>query len=109
MAGYGRRIIALLIDWFLASGVAMLVFPGVAAAPLLIFAGMQLLMLGLLGTTIGKRVVRIQVVRVGGAPMGLVKALIRTVLLMLIVPLVLVDSDGRGLHDRVAKTVEIVM
>jgi uncharacterized RDD family membrane protein YckC len=62
-----------------------------------------------LGTTVGKRVAGIQVVRVGGAMAGPWKALIRTVLLVVVVPPFIIDADGRGLHDRVARTVEIRM
>ena len=35
---------------------------------------------------------------------GFLSALARTILLCLVVPAVVWDSDGRGLHDRVAGT-----
>lgn len=35
------------------------------------------------------------------------RALLRTVLLCLAVPALIWDRDGRGLHDRLAKTVEV--
>lgn len=109
MAGYGRRFLALFIDWVLALVLGAVFFNGNEFAPLLIFAGMHILMIGLLGTTIGKRLARIQIVKVGGASASLITSLIRTALLMLIVPLIIVDSEGRGLHDRLAKSVEITM
>lgn len=109
MAGYGRRFLALIIDWVIAVGLGALFFNGSEIAPLLIFAGMHILMIGLLGTTIGKRIARIQIVKVGGANATLSTSLIRTALWMAIVPLIIIDSDGRGLHDRLAKSVEIVM
>ena len=109
MAGYGRRFLALIIDWLIALGLGALFFSGSQVAPLLLFAGMHILMVGLLGTTIGKRIARIQIVKVGGARATLLTSLIRTALWMVIVPLIIVDSDGRGLHDRLAKSVEIVM
>ncbi|WFP15482.1 RDD family protein [Citricoccus muralis] len=109
MAGYGRRFLALIIDWVIALGLGALFFNGSEIAPLLIFAGMHILMIGLLGTTIGKRIARIQIVKVGGANATLSTSLIRTALWMVIVPLIIIDSDGRGLHDRLAKSVEIVM
>lgn len=109
MAGFGRRILALLIDW----GVAMLIsnvwFEASSLATLLTFAAMHILLVGTLGTTLGKRIVRIQVVRLGGAWAGPVKALVRTLLLCLVVPPLVMDADGRGAHDKLAGTVEIRM
>jgi len=35
------------------------------------------------------------------------RALLRTVLLCLALPALIWDRDGRGLHDRLAKTVEV--
>jgi uncharacterized RDD family membrane protein YckC len=109
MAGWGRRILAIVIDWFIALTVSNLWFEAHPFATLGFFALMQVLLVGLLGTTLGKRLAGIQVVRVGGAMTGLWKALIRTVLLVLVVPPFLIDGDGRGLHDRLAGTVEIRM
>ena len=35
------------------------------------------------------------------------RALLRTVLLCLAIPALIWDRDGRGLHDRLARTVEV--
>jgi uncharacterized RDD family membrane protein YckC len=109
MAGWGRRVLALVIDWFIPALVSTVWFQGNSLVTLGLFFVMQVLSVGVLGTTIGKRIVRIQVVRVGGAMTGLPKALLRTVLLCLLVPPLVIDGDGRGLHDRVAGTVQIRM
>lgn len=109
MAGWGRRVLALIIDWFIASIMSQVWFQGHSLATLGLFMLMHVLLVGLLGTTIGKRLVRIQVVRVGGARAGLPQALLRTVLLCLLVPPLVTDGDGRGLHDRAAGTVQILM
>ncbi len=109
MARWGRRVLALVIDWFIPAVVSAVWFQGHSLVTLGLFVVLQVLGLGLLGTTIGKRLVRIQVVRVGGAMTGLPKALLRTVLLCLIVPPLVIDGDGRGLHDRAAGTVQIRM
>ncbi|MFC7402180.1 RDD family protein [Citricoccus sp. GCM10030269] len=109
LAGWGRRILALVIDWFLAVMISTLWFHGHPMATLGIFAAMHVLFLSLLGTTLGKRLAGIQVVRVGGAMTGPWKAIVRTVLLCVVVPPLLIDRDGRGLHDRLAGTVEIRM
>lgn len=109
MAGWGRRVLALVIDWVIPSVAANLWFDGHPLVTLALFFVLQTLGTGLFGTTFGKRLTGIQVVRVGGAMTGLPKALLRTVLLCLVVPPLVVDGDGRGLHDRAAGTVQIRM
>lgn len=109
MAGWGRRLLALVIDWFIPALVSNVWFQGHSLVTLGLFVLLQTLGVGLLGTTIGKRLAGIQVVRVGGAMTGLPKALLRTVLLCLLVPPLVIDGDGRGLHDRIAGTVQIRM
>lgn len=68
---------------------------------------MHWLLVGLLGATIGKALFRIQVVRVGGASVGLWQAAIRALLLGLFIPAIVMDKDQRGVHDLLAKTVVI--
>ncbi|GAB3178791.1 RDD family protein [Nesterenkonia halophila] len=108
MAGMGRRLVALLIDWLVAGLISAAWLGGDSLLTLLIFAGMHTILLGLLGTTLGKRVVRLQVVR-GPRPAGVPRALLRTVLLLLILPAVLTDGEGRPLHDAAAGTVQLRM
>lgn len=109
MPGVGRRLLALGIDWAVALVISNVWFGNAPWATLAIFAVMHILLLGTLGTTLGKRIARIQVVRLGGAWAGPVKALVRTVLLCLVVPPLMVDADGRGAHERLAGTVQIRM
>jgi uncharacterized RDD family membrane protein YckC len=45
------------------------------------------------------------VVRLDGRPPGLWRAALRTALLLLLVPALVWDRDGRGLHDKAAGTV----
>ena len=49
----------------------------------------------------------IRVARVDGKPVGLVMGLVRTVLLLVVVPALVFDKDLRGLHDRAARTIVI--
>lgn len=70
------------------------------------FAVQVLLLTALTGQSIGMRVVGLQVVRLArrdGAP-GFLPAAIRTALLGLLVPAMITDRDGRGLHDKAAGT-----
>jgi uncharacterized RDD family membrane protein YckC len=67
---------------------------------------MTVVTVGLFGITPGQAALGIRVVplRAGGAFVGL-WAIPRTVLIFLIVPPLLLDANGRGLHDRLCRTV----
>jgi uncharacterized RDD family membrane protein YckC len=67
----------------------------------------NLLLVGTAGATAGQRMVGVQVERLDGNRPGLLKALIRALLLGLAVPaLTLIwERDRRGLHDVASQTV----
>ena len=123
-ASLGRRVVALVVDWTLAQTVSWAFFTDRAAASegpvavfldanpvatLVVFALSTVVLVGTAGATIGHRLLGLRVTRLadvgttGRAP-GLVPALARTVLLCLVVPPVVWDASGRGLHDVVAGT-----
>ena len=122
MARLGRRIAALAIDWFASLAVSWVFFPdpqsaapgllsGDPTATLAVFAGTTAILVSTLGTTIGHRLLGLQVVRLrdvrdpaGWRPPGLA-GLLRTVLLSLGIPAAIWDRDGRGMHDAAAGTV----
>ena len=106
----GRRLAALFIDWLIAAMAAALFF-GVTYPPegipqnlviTAIFVGQVAILTGLLGVSIGKRITRLRVENPAGRPIGIPKALLRTVLLTLIVPAIVMTDDKRGLHDLAA-------
>ncbi len=116
LAPMPRRILALAIDWFGSLAVSGLLFPedgaarGVLAgdpfATLAVFAVSSVVLVGLLGHTIGHRVTGLRVARLrDGRVPGPVAGVVRTALLLLVVPAVVWDGDGRGLHDVAAGTV----
>lgn len=108
MASFARRLGAVFIDWFIAAGIALFLFgPQATWAPLVSFFVLVAVQLGFTGSTIGKRLFRMQVVEVGGATLSWPKALLRTLLLCLVVPPFVMDADGRGAHDKISNTVEI--
>lgn len=109
MASYPRRIGAVFIDWFVASGVGMIIVPGNQWVVLATFLFIHFALLWLFGTTLGKRIFRIQVVQLGGATIKLYQAAIRAILLCLFIPVLIIDRDSRGLHDKLAGTVQIHM
>ena len=71
------------------------------------FALEVVLLTALTGQSLGMRVLGIRVARLADldAPPGFVAAALRTALLMLVLPALVFDRDGRGLHDKAARTV----
>jgi uncharacterized RDD family membrane protein YckC len=106
VASIGRRLLALLLDWLLCTLIALAVFHS-RWWTLPIFAVETYLLTALTGFTVGKRILSIRVVRLDGRPVGLGWALVRTILLLLVVPALITDRDLRGLHDRAANTIVI--
>lgn len=105
LAPLGRRVLALAIDWTLCLVIANAVFSRNPWGPLGVFALENVALVGTIGTTIGHRLLRLRVVRLGGGAAGIVRASARTVLLCAAIPAAVWDADGRGLHDRLAGTV----
>jgi len=68
---------------------------------------MNLLLVGTLGSTIGHRLLGIQVVGIDGTRAGPLFTVIRTVLLALMIPALFWDRDTRGFHDKIAYTVTV--
>ena len=78
---------------------------GKPMATLAIWAVQHLILVATLGTTIGHRIFGLRVVRDDGVtPVGFAKAAIRTLMIALVIPAVVWDDEGRGLHDRAAGT-----
>jgi uncharacterized RDD family membrane protein YckC len=108
----GKRILALIIDW----ASAILVVQVIPNAPeygtqrnslltLIIFALEVILFTWLMGASFGQRIVGLRVKDfVKDSNPSLLQSIFRTLLIVLIIPPLLADSDGRGLHDRLAKT-----
>ena len=107
VASLGRRMGAFLIDIALSGLAAWLI---TSPEPpqnlgLYIWAGMTVLTVGLFGITPGQALLRIRVVPMSGGNFVGLWAIPRTLLVFLIVPPLLVNSDSRGLHDRWCRTV----
>ena len=60
------------------------------------------LITGLLGYSIGKRVVGLKVVREDGSPIGFARAMLRTALVSLVLPALINTEQRRGLQDIAA-------
>jgi uncharacterized RDD family membrane protein YckC len=114
LARFGRRLVAVTVDWFVCTLIASglmhyrLGEGGLGPfKPLAVFVVMNLLLVGTLGSTIGHRLLGIRVLRVDGTAAGPVLALIRTLLLAVVIPAVIWDRDTRGFHDKIAGTVVV--
>ncbi|WP_395639936.1 RDD family protein [Pseudolysinimonas sp.] len=106
----GRRLIALAIDWALAYGLSLAFFSTGpwqtdALINLALFAGIQLLFLLVVNGGVGHLLLGMRVVPLNPGRLAPWRPLVRTLLLCLFIPAVIMDSDQRGLHDRVAGTV----
>ena len=104
IARLGRRIGALFLDY----GAAYLIsgfFGWDPLAILAIFAAIQLLFIPTLQGSPGHRIFGLRVVRLDGAWVGLWRPIVRTLLLIVVVPAAIWDADQRGLHDKAAGTV----
>ena len=108
----GKRILALILDW----AAAILVVQVIPNAPayatpkhslltLIIFGVEVALFTWMMGSSFGQRIMglRIRDIRIDRNP-TFIQSLIRTLLIMVVIPPLLADSNSRGLHDRLAKT-----
>lgn len=103
-APLGRRVVALVVDWGLATAISAGFLDNHPLATLGVFALMTLVLVATRGATIGHTLLGLRVRAVdGGAPRPL-QALIRTGSLCVVVPAVVWGLDGRGLHDVWAGT-----
>jgi len=118
IARIGRRIGALVIDYLLATIIAtgflgydQFALPGEAGwtqfAPMMVFAALQIIFIPLLAGGPGHLILGMRVVRMGGGWVGVWRPIVRTLLLVLVIPAVIWDADQRGLHDKAAGTVLI--
>jgi len=108
----GRRVVALLLDWFAAILVTLLIFPGLtygesdfSLAVLGVFAFEVWILTWLTGSSFGQRLLRLQVVAVRGKRLGAISTAVRTALICLVIPPLVWDQDTRGLQDKAARSV----
>jgi hypothetical protein len=111
MATLGRRVAALFIDWV----AAMIISRALVGTPettleqfatLGIFALEVTVLTWLWGSSFGQRLVGIRVVG-RTRRLGLVAAALRTLMICIVLPPLIWDADGRGLHDRAVDSVVV--
>ncbi|TXS50826.1 RDD family protein [Streptomyces sp. t39] len=112
VAPLGRRFGALFLDWGLCFLIAYGLFAGssqqaTSNRALLIFFIVAVLTVGTIGSTPGKRIFGLRVISENGGRLGFGWALVRSVLLCIAIPALVWDRDGRGLHDRLGRAVQV--
>ena len=99
VATFLRRVGGITVDWVLCIFVAQGLLGSLGRPDLLTLAVLlveHVLLVGTLGATVGHRVLGLRVETLDGRPPGPVRALVRSVLLVLVVPALLSDQDNRG-------------
>lgn len=108
-----RRVIALVLDWAMASLISYLFFSYHPLATLAIFFVEQVLLVATVNKTLGHFALGLVVVpnvseekNKGPASLyiGFYRAFVRALLLCLVIPAVVWDENQLGLHDRSAGT-----
>ncbi len=114
VTGWGRRIAALVIDWFIVLGVSLAIVgppvPGddtFGLVNLAVLVVMYVLLLMTAGATLGMWLLGLAVWPVGSQRLSFPRVVGRTLLLAVVIPAVVYDRDRRGLHDKVGSTVVI--
>ena len=114
VAGLGRRLAAIVIDWFACILLSRVIFgqfaygsPESSFSILLIFIVEVTLFTWLISASFGQRLLGISVVRLDGGRLALWRVLVRTLLMCIVISAVVYDSVGRGLHDRAVGSVAI--
>lgn len=112
VANFGLRLLAFLIDGVLADLLAAVINGGFHTSDrqnlvsYLAFLLLEIVFLTLAGQTPGMRIAGIAVVKEnGGGRPAIGWVLLRTLLLALVAPALVIDTSGRAMHDRAAGTV----
>lgn len=118
-ASWGRRVIALLVDWLVSTLVVVFFMgwedysrtgsPG-SLFVLLVFVVESALFTTTVGGSFGKLATRLRVVRVAdGGRLDPLRALARSVAVALVIPPLVFKRDRRGLHDLLAGSATVTL
>jgi hypothetical protein len=112
LARMGRRVAALLVDWLIGYGLAALgmtfgivSMATLSTAVLVVWLVLGVVSVRLFGFTPGQLALGLMVVPVDGRlHVGIGRAAARGLLIALVIPALVTDSDLRGLQDKVTNT-----
>jgi uncharacterized RDD family membrane protein YckC len=119
-ASWGRRILALVVDWFASTLVVVTLLGGIDGWAgdqqsgfyvLGVFVLESAIFTALMGGSFGQVATRLRVVRENGDPRPIPPhlALARQVLIALVIPPLVYRADGRGLHDLAAGSAVVTL
>ena len=113
-ASLGRRAIALLLDWLTSTGVVLVVLGAGAYLTtdgsltiLGVFYAEIVILTWLLMGSFGQLIMGLRVVDLAGQRLAFWRIAVRTALICLVIPAVIQDQQGRGLHDRAVGSIVI--
>jgi len=119
-ASWGRRVLALLIDWVLSSLLVIFVVgphryftvgdhASSLTLPVYVLESAVLTMLA--GGSFGKLATRLRTVRIDGDPRPLdpLRSIARQIMVAVVVPPLVFRPDGRGLHDLSCGTATVTL
>ena len=109
----GRRLAAITLDWLACYGIIAALSGGIGQmtpdrSPIILalFFSEVVILTALIGASLGQKIFGLRVVRFSdGASVSPLQALVRTIFLVLVVTAVTYDENGRGIHERISKTV----
>ena len=112
LAGLGRRMAALAVDWLISYGLAGLLLAAglvstsfLATAVLVLWFFLGVVSVRLFGFTPGQYLLGLRVASVDNRlHVGTGRAIVRGLLIALVIPALFTDSDGRGFSDRLTAT-----
>ena len=110
-ATFGRRFVAVTLDWFMAYGVALLLVPASSRTihnlrlpQLAVFFVEITVLTSLTQSSAGQRLIRLRVVDANtGGWVSPLRILLRTFLICLVLPAVF-TKEGRGYHEWLTQT-----
>ncbi|CAA9380654.1 MAG: hypothetical protein AVDCRST_MAG75-922 [uncultured Propionibacteriaceae bacterium] len=115
LASWRSRITALILDWAASMAIAVAMFGSTVLTGngwqswmiLTVFFVESVALSTLSGGTLGQLLCRIGVARLDHQPLGFLRSLVRTALVCLALPALVIGPDRRGLHDLAVGTVVI--
>ena len=114
VASWGRRLLALVVDWAACLLVAGAIFGRAvwgqgwqAWTPMGVFLVEASVLTALAGGSFGQLALRLAVVRLDNKPLNLLQTFARTALICLVFPPLVFNRDNRGLHDLAVNTVTL--
>lgn len=91
-----RRLAGLAIDWIAAVVISIAFFQYDAMATMVVFTVVQILFIPTIGGSPGHRLAGMRLQLQGGGWPGVWRPIVRTLLLVLVIPAVIWDGDQRG-------------